>query len=280
VPRAAAESTGMPANLPATPEAWTERLCACALPVQRATRKSIELCRAQPERVDANMLADIVLRDPLMCLRVLVNVARKLAGRLSTQSETVTAALVLIGIEPFFRDFADLPVVEEQLAQRPAALAGAQAAVQRAHCAARLAAAFAIHLQDEDVELLHQAALLEDFATLLLWCEAPEWALQIAARQHDDPTLRSADIQREILGVELPLLGHRLMDRWGLPLSLRQLGQGARRGALTVKLAVQIARHLQTNWHNAALTDDFAQLGLLLHVPPHAAAALVREVVT
>jgi hypothetical protein len=185
---------------------------------------------------------------------------------------------VLTGIEPFFRDFADLPVLEERLADRPAALAGALAAVERAHCAARLAAAFAIHCRDEDVELLHQAALLDNFTGVLLWCEAPERALRMAARQRDDPALRSADVQREVLGVELEPLAHHLMEHWGLPISLRQLGQAARRDGRTVKLAVRIARHLQTSWQNAALVDDFAELGLLLNLPSHLAAALVRQV--
>lgn len=268
----------MAATSPATPHDWIVRLSGAAMPVQRATRDAIEHCRAQSDTVDANMLADVVLSDPLMCLRLLVDVARSFQGRLATQTETVTAALVLLGIEPFFRDFADLPVLEDHLADRPAALAGALAAIRRAHCAARLAAGFALYCHDEDAELLHQAALLEDFAGLLLWCEAPEWALQIAARQHDDPALRSIDIQRDVLGVELEVLGHKLMEHWGLPLSLRQLGQGARHGAHTVRLAVQIARHLQSGWNNAALPDDFAELGPILNLPPTSAAALVRQV--
>lgn len=262
---------------PATPQDWTERLYGAAMPVQRATRDAIDLCRAQPEKVDANMLADIVLRDPLMCLRLLVDVARCFDGRLATQTETVTAALVLLGIEPFFRDFTDLPVLEDHLAHHPAALAGALGAIRRAHCAARLAAGFALHCHDEDVELLHQAALLDDFPGLLLWCEAPEWALEIAARQQANPALRSGDAQRDVLGTELEVLGHKLMERWGLPLPLRQLGQGERHGAHTVKLAVQIARHLQTGWDNPALPDDFCELGLGLHLPPAHAAALVRQ---
>jgi hypothetical protein len=268
----------MAASPPATREAWTERLAAVSMPVRRATRDAIEYWRGQPDRVDAHLLADIVLGDPLMCLRVLVNVAQKLGRRLATPIQTVTAALVLTGIEPFFRDFAELPVLEDRLADRPLALSGALADVQRSHSAARLAAAFAIHCGNEDVELLHQAALLDNFAGLLIWTEAPACALEMAQRQRDDPTLRSVDVQRAVLGVELELVTRQLMEHWHLPASLREVGQAERHGARTVKLAVQIARHLQSSWHNAALSDDFAEVGRLLNLPPNSAADLVWQV--
>lgn len=263
-------------------EAWSARLGPLAVPVLRSTRLALDSRQRDLDRVDANMLADLVLRDPLMCLRVLVQAARNFGHRLATPAATVTAALVLMGIEPFFRDFSGLPTVEERLARRPAALAAVLAAVQRSHCAARLAAAFAIHRHDADVELLHQAALLDNFAGLLVWCEAPQLALAMLRRQRADPLLRSADVQRAVLGVELGALAQRLMELWELPGALRELahpGQGARAGPRTVRLAVQIARHLEMGWHNAALPDDFSELGALLNMPPGSAAALVRDVV-
>jgi HD-like signal output (HDOD) protein len=260
--------------------AWTERLAPVAVPVLRATRDQILHWSQRPDDADAHVLADLVLRDPLMCLRVLVNVSQKLGERLLTPVETVTAALVLTGIEPFFRDFQDLPVLEDRLADQPQALAGALALVERSHRAARLAASFAIHRQDEDVELLHQAALLHDFGHLLLWCEAPPLALEMAARQRQDPNLRSAAVQRDVLGVELEPLAVALMERWGLPPALRELAQpgtAATAGPRTVRLAVQLARHLESGWHNAALPDDFAEIGNLLNLPANAAASLARQ---
>lgn len=262
-------------------DAWTERLGTIAVPVLRSTRLALDYWQRQSDRADANLLADIVLRDPLMCLKVLVQVAQKLGTRLQTPVETVTAALVLTGIEPFFRDFAGIQTLEDRLDGRPAALAGALSAVQRSRSAARLAAAFAIHRQDADVEVLHQAALLENFAGLLVWCEAPQLAMDMMRRQHADALLRTADVQRAVLGVELGALAQRLMERWELPVSLRELahpGRAERAGPRTVRLAVQIARHLESGWHNAALPDDFSELGALLNIPAAAAASLVRDV--
>ena len=236
--------------------------------------------RLGPDDADAHVLADIALRDPLMCLRVLLNASRRFGHPLVAPSQTVTAALVLTGVDPFFRDCVELPVLEERLAGQPLALAGALAAIDRAHAAARLAAAIAIHRQDEQVERLHQAALLSDFPRLLLWCEAPELVLEMQKRQRHDPALRSADVQREVLGVELDALAAALVDRWQLPDSLRELTESRhadRPGPWTMRLAVRIARHLQSGWHDPALPDDFVALAALLNVKLTVAASLVRR---
>ena len=260
---------------------WSQTLGAVQVPVLRSTRDALAAWQQMPERADANSLAHTVLHDPLMTLRVLICVHQRLGSRLRTPVETVTAGIVMLGIEPFFTHLGDPPVLEDRLAHEPLALAGALQAIERAHRAARLAAAFAIQRQDEDAEVLHQAALLDNFAGLLLWCETPALARVIANRQQADATLRSADVQRAVLGVELAALQHALAAQWGLPDFLRSLsepGQWARPGPRCVMLAVRIARHSQTGWDNAALPDDYAELGQLLNISSGAAGELVREV--
>lgn len=260
---------------------WVQTLGAVQIPVLRSTRDAIAAWQQMPERADANSLAHTVLPDPLMTLRVLMCVQQRLGSRLRTPVETVTAGIVMLGVEPFFTHLGDPPVLEDRLADEPLALAGVLQAIERSHCAARLAAAFAIQRQDEDAEVLHQAALLDNFAGLLLWCEAPAQALDIAQRLQADATLRSADVQRAVLGVELATLEHALMAQWGLPDFLRNMtdpGQSARPGPRSVMLAVRIARHSQSGWDNAALPDDYAELGHLLNISSGAAGQLVREV--
>jgi hypothetical protein len=249
------------------------------LPVLRATRDGIAHWAQRRDEVDASRLADLALRDPLMCLRTLLHTAITFRHRLASPVQTVTAALVLTGIEPFFRAFADLPVLEDRLAHEPRALAGALAAVDRARAASRLAAAFAVHRQDGDAELLHQAALLHDFAGLLLWTEAPDAALQIAELQRRDPTLRSADAQKAVLGCTVESLGHKLVESWDVADAVREAARAVDEngpGARGVRLAVQIARHLEGGWHNPALPDDMQEAGALLNLPAAGAATLVR----
>jgi len=258
---------------------WLQQFSSVQIPVLRVTRDALASWQAVPDRVSANALADVILRDPLMTLRLLTFVTQRLGSRLKTPVETVTAGLVLVGIEPFFREFAGLPVLEERLAAQPGALAGALQAIERSHRAACFAAAFAVHRLDEDAEVLHQAALLDNFAGLLLWCEAPEQALEMAARQQADPGLRSAEVQQAVLGVEVAELERGLMEAWGLPPFLRSMTDpklAVHPGPHSVMLAVRIARHSQAGWDNPALPDDFTELGVLLNLAPVAAEQLVR----
>ena len=120
-----------------------------------------------------------------------------------------------------------------------------------------------------------------DFAELLLWCHAPELALEITRRQRDDRSLRSAVAQRDVLGIELADLQLALMKAWKLPELLVRLGDVRHAGQVQVRnvlLAVRVARHTATGWDNAALPDDIADIGALLQLGPAPTMALLRGI--
>lgn len=259
---------------------WTRHFRDLEIPVLGGTVEVISSLDPDDERINANSLAEIVLKDPLMTLRVLVHVSRKYASRLQTDVETVRAALILMGIQPFMRDFSQLVSVEQRMADQPLAFAGLHAAVERAWRASRFALGFAVHRMDHDADVIHQAALLHDFIGLLIWCEAPQLALEIQHRQNEDSTLRTAQARCEVLHVESEALEHSLMTAWRLPALLRQMADpkfGHRPNVQNVKLAVRIARHTQHDWDNPALPDDFTDLGNLLGISRPAARDLARE---
>ena len=200
---------------------------------------------------------------------------------MSSEAETVTACLLMMGTTAFFRACAQAPTVESRLADMPVAMEGLRRVIERSHRAARLAISFAMHRQDTDAEVIHEAALLHDFAELLLWCHAPQLALDIRSRQRADPTLRSAQVQREVLHIELADLEQALMRAWHLPELLRELTDpnlSARPRVRNVMLATALARHSQNGWSNAALPDDFEALGQLLNLTPLAVRSLVRDI--
>lgn len=241
-----------------------ERIAAEPIPVLQATRDALAAWQRLEDRVDAHVLADIILRDPLMTLRVLTHVSRQLSRRLATEVETVTAALVLIGIDPFFREFSALPTLEERLAGEPAALESALLAMDRANLAARLAAAIAIERVDDDVELIQQAALLVRFPEPLLWGEAP----------HAMTSFQEAD---------LVALERWLAAQWRLPEPLRRAmhppeAQQELPAATTVRLAVRIAAHTRPARDHEALHEDHAALGKWLGISAAAAARLAYSV--
>ena len=189
----------------------------------------------------------------------------------------------MLGISPFFRAFGPRALtVEAQLAGQPAALAGFQDVLRRSRRAARFAIGFAVHRMDHDAPVIHEAALLHDFAELLLWLRAPALALQIAQRQQADPALRSAAVQREVLHIELDELEHALMLAWRLPALLVQItDEHAAHTSLqmrNVQLAIRLARHSRLDWDNAALPDDLQDIATLLNLSPEAAQRLVLEI--
>jgi HD-like signal output (HDOD) protein len=262
-------------NLPA----WVARLGAAPIPVLARTAQAVAELAVNQDAVDAHLLSQAVGDDPLMTLKLLAHVGT--TSRRETGVETVTGALLLMGIGPFFRAFEALPTAEDALADAPAALDGLRAVLQRSRRAARFALGFAAHRLDPDAAVIHEAALLHDFAELLLWCHAPGLALQIAQRQQAEPTLRSAAAQREVLGVELGPLQQALMKAWRLPALLIRLGDdrhAADRQVQCVRLAVRVARHSAAGWDNAALPDDLAEIGALLQLGPTPTLHLLHEI--
>ncbi|MCK6424346.1 MAG: HDOD domain-containing protein [Burkholderiaceae bacterium] len=267
---------------------WTEWLRTRPIPVLAASADEIALlAQAEEARgcVDAAMIARAVVDDPLMTLRVLVHTAQHRHARQVTDAETVTAAVLMMGIGPFFRDFAALERVEDRLAGHPQAWQGLQQVLQRAHRAAHFAQAFAVHRMDGDAPVLREAALLHDFAEMLLWCHAPDLALEIGRRQQADPHLRSRAAQREVLNIELGALEQQLMRVWRLPQLLIQLTDDHAAGhaliypqVRTVRLAVQVARHSGRGWDDAALPDDIAELAELLNLSETSTRRLLQEI--
>lgn len=270
-----------PSPEPRDVAAWSRRFAALEIPVLEDTAAQIEELRPVEDEVDARMLAEVIARDPLMTLKVLAAVATQGASRRLHDAETVTEALVLMGISPFFRAFGPQPTIEAHLSHCPPALAGLREVLRRADRAARFAAAFAIHRGDHDAAVLQEAALLHDFAEMLLWLHSPEIALEILRRQEADPALRSASVQRELLHAELVDIQHTLMRQWRLPEILVRITDdrhAVHPQVRTVLLAIRLARHSMQGWDNAALPDDLRDIGSLLMLNPEAARQLVQDI--
>lgn len=259
--------------------AWTTYFAAAEIPVLAETAAAIEALHAREDDVDANLIGETVAGDPLMTLRVLAHAAANRSPRMLTDTGTVTAAVVMMGIAPFFRAFTDLPTVQDSL---PApAQQGIENVLRRSNRAATFALAFAVHRTDPDAALIHQAALLHDFAELLLWCHAPALALELRRLQDADPTLRSATAQRTVLGIELAELQLALMRAWRLhELLVRTADERhAQQSAIrNVALAVRLARHSAQGWDNAGLGDDFAEIADLLNLSLAATRQLVADI--
>jgi HD-like signal output (HDOD) protein len=262
-------------------DAWSRHFERADWPILGSSAEALEALREREDDVDAHLVAETLEPDPLMTLKVLAYAATHRHGRLITDTETMTATVLMMGITPFFRAFGPQRSVEDHLGACPEALAGLQAVVQRAWRASNFALGFAVHRMDHDAAVIRLAALLHDFAEMLLWCHAPTLALQIRRAQQADPALRSAAIQQQVLGVELSALQVSLMKAWRLPELLVQImddRHAAHPSVRSVALAIRLARHLATGWDNAALPDDVSEISSLLNLSRGATLKLLRDI--
>lgn len=270
-----------PRRTPMDVAGWVRYFQLAEIPVLASTSAAIEALRENEDSVDARMLAEVISADPLMTLKLLSYTAQLQRSRRQTDIETVTGAFVLIGITPFFRDFGLQPTIEQHLDGQPEALQGLRDVVQRAHRAAKFALSFAVHRFDRDASVIHEAALLHDFAEMLLWLHAPHLALEICHRQKADPTLRSATAQRALLGVPLSDIQHALMLAWRLPELLVRITDDRQEGSAQVRnvmLAIRVARHTAQGWDNAAVPDDVRDIAQLLNLGAAPTEKLLREI--
>ena len=261
--------------------AWTAHFRAAEIPVLGQTADALEALRTNEDGVDANGLGEMIANDPLMTLKVLAYAATHRGARVVTDVETVTSALVMIGISPFFRAFGTQPTVEQHLAGEPEALQGLTDTLQRAHRGANFALGFAVHRMDHDAAVIHAAALLHDFAEMLLWCHAPALALSIREMQRADPALRSSAAQLALLGIELADLQQALMKAWRLPELLIRISDDRHADSASVQsvtLAMRLARHTSQGWDNPAIPDDVNDIATLLNLSQAATLQLVREI--
>jgi len=259
---------------------WTAYFHRAEIPVLASTAEAVEELRLHEDTVDANLIGETVAGDPLMTLRVLAHAVADRPLRMLTEPETVTAAVVMMGIGPFFRAFGPLPTVEERLQDMPQALQGLREVLRRAHRAANFALGFAVHRMDHDAAAIHHAALLHDFAEMLMWCHAPELALRILRAQQADPALRSSSIQKEVLNIALSDLQQSLMRAWRLPELLKRITDDRHAehpSAKSVVLAIRLARHTAHGWDNAALPDDVRDVAQLLNLSEAATRKMLVE---
>lgn len=261
-------------------DAWVAWFRRAEIPVLADTADALEAMRANEDDVDANLIGEMVAHDPLMTVKILAYLASHRPERRVTDLETVTAAIVMLGISPFFGAFGTQPVIEDRLAPIPGALEGMHEVLRRAHRASRFAFAFAVHRMDLDAAVIHEAALLHDFAELLLWSHAPALALAIRQRQQAEPTLRSTAAQQEVLHITLADLQQALMKAWTLPDLLIRITddrQAQHPSVRTVVLAIRIARHSANGWDNPALPDDLAEASALLNLSSEATLQLLHN---
>ena len=250
-------------------DTWVAFYSEAELPVLRHTINALDKLREHAENANARMLSSVILQDPLMTLRVLAFLEKNRGKRQDTDITTIGRALMMIGVDPFFKAFENLQIVEDHLKAHPYALLGMLKVIGRTRKATHWAREWAVQRRDLDAEEIAVVTLLHDVTEILMWCFAPSLAMRVRDLQAKDAALRSADAQRQIYGLAIEELQAALVHQWRLPQLLVDLLDPANAGqprVLNVKLAVDLARHSANGWEDAALPDDFSAIEKLLSI--------------
>ncbi|RPI38799.1 MAG: HDOD domain-containing protein [Betaproteobacteria bacterium] len=217
------------------------------VPVLRATAAELARMEREQDRISGNALSGVILRDPLMTLRVLRFLHGHRTRSQTADITTIAHAIMMMGLARFFREFGALAVLEEQAKLGTQTLARLHAAMSRARLAALFARDWAVHRHDLDPEEVMVAALLHDVAELLVLLRWPDAALQTAPAE----------------------LRAKLFERLGLPGLIRELtedDQTQNPRVLSVRYACELSRHCAAGWHDPAIGEDLARVQRLLHV--------------
>lgn len=250
-------------------ESWVDFFSNAEMPVLRQTARRLEEARQNIDKVGGRDIANIVMQDPLMAIRVLAYIQTVSGKHLRSDITNIANAVMMIGVEPFFNKMDTSLCIETMLKSEPQALLGVLQVIRRAQRASHYAHDWAFERHDMNIDEVALAALLHDLAEILLWCFAPKLAIEIRDRQHADKALRSATAQEQVLGIQLSDLQLALRSVWHLPELLNTLLDDANAQSPRVQnvtLAVNLARHSAGGWEDAALPDDFQAIEKLLHI--------------
>lgn len=250
-------------------DSWVKFLSEIEIPVMRQTVRSIAAAHENIDKVNAREVSALVLHDPLMTLRVLEYIRPFHGTRVLQEITTVGHAILMLGVNPFFKRFENLAAIEETLKPYPQALLHLLHVILRAQRASRYAFNWATWRYDRNAEEVAIAALLHDVAEILLICFAPQESMQVHAMKKADRNLRSAVAQEKVFGFPVMDLQLALCRSWKLPdllLTLMDDTKAEEARVRNVKLAVDLARHSANGWDDAALPDDYAAIESLLNI--------------
>jgi HD-like signal output (HDOD) protein len=212
-----------------------------------------------------------VLNDPFMVFRVL-SYTNSHPGKHQVQDILeVEQAIIMLGTSNFYGHLSPDLLVDDRLKSNIPALTHLLKLIKRAHRAAYYAADWAALRKDLRSEEIWIAALLHDFSEMLMWCFAPEKMNIIFDMQKNDKSLRTKEVQQQILGFHTSDLQKELIKVYAMPPLLTQLmnddGETEQDNRVkNVSLAVNLARHSANGWDDAALPDDYAAIADFLHV--------------
>ena len=251
-------------------DGWVNFLTGAEIPVLKQTARDLARLHEDENKISARSVAQVIAVDPMLTAKLLRYLQQHKRRSQTSEVMQVEQALIMLGVEAFFTKIPAEPTVQDILKGQMDALIHLLHGVHRAHRASEYAYDWAVRLSDLHYEEVRIAALLHDLAEILMWCFAPQNMLKIRAIQQQDKSLRSRAVQEQVFGFALADLQKALVQKWELPellLTLMDDANATQPRVRNVQLAVNLARHSANGWDDAALPDDYKDIGELLRAP-------------
>jgi HD-like signal output (HDOD) protein len=237
---------------------WVSYLRDKEIPVLSRSQAAMQVLRDEPpeehERMSPRELTDFVYSDPYLALKLLCNAEHRRSRRLGQETTTALAAVLQLGYDDMVHLVCDSATTDD-------AQAGANHCVAHAVMSAHIARAWAIYRADVSPDEVTLAALLSDAGELLLWHFAPELPLKAEAELHSGRAQRTLKAQQQALGFTFKQLTLALAQAWELPALIGMLIRGTDTPRANIaRLAIDTARHILADTHNAALPSDLVNI--------------------
>ena len=223
--------------------------------------------------LDAQRLQAVTLKDPALAAHILVRFAAKQPPQGGRRAESLSHAILLLGVEPLVEHLTTLPALPGKLG--PDAALGYRRTMATACHAGALAGVWTPRSWRTRAESIAVSARLSFISELLVWAQHPQASDLFAGGP--DPEER----QRTALGATVAEIGVRVASSWNLPefaalaFAPTEIDQ---EGCDAARLAGQIARTAAVNWHSPAYREDLARAAECMQVAPDLAMARIHSV--
>ncbi|GLS04114.1 hypothetical protein GCM10007860_12600 [Chitiniphilus shinanonensis] len=137
------------------------------LPLMQATREKLLPFARRGERANPADVADIVLQDPLLAVKVLRAANQRIRSSLASDVVALESVVLLYGVAPFVEQFVRGPTVEELLDKDPRRLQRFRAETLNVRFATTLTRDYAARRHDARPDEVTAAALLSGMPALL-----------------------------------------------------------------------------------------------------------------
>lgn len=221
------------------------------IPVLPATRAWLEALTPEDEdAVAARTLTALIMRDPLLALRLLRRAEQVRSHHLDHETTTPLATVLQLGFRRLAQAIVDAPLARTEIP-------GFADCAERAVLAAHVGYSWAAHHADISPDEVAFAALLEETGELLLWAFVPDLPLAALAALESGHAQRNAEAQEMTAGFAFRGLTLALAELWQLPQLITQLIKGSDTPRANVaRLAADTARHLRADPRNPAIVAD------------------------